>query len=308
VTFAPTPLLPRTSLHRPFLLQESGSWSCTSSWERFLCRHNPLVENDLAHRRFQLAAFWRGCLTPGTEGRQISRSAGFAVFGFGWRTEVDQMILRLRGSMLSLVVAALAMQEGPAAALEEQRGEMAAIKACDQRLCAILMQKNPSGEDLKCTLTKTWAKSTIKEAESRRLTWGFGDARCSVEINLSRAQVVSALTSERQKLFVPPHTANCVVEQDGKLEKVTAVVAPKIVFKDGKADKVWVNLSSVEGPAGIRATLQTAAQLADSLGLFHRQMIKAINRHIERHCPNTYPQLVAASPPQPLAKGKGGSK
>ena len=210
--------------------------------------------------------------------------------------------------LLGLVAAALAIQVAPVAALEEQRGEMAAIKACDQRLCAILMQKNPKGEDLRCTLTKTWAKSTIKEAESRKVTWGFGDARCSVEINLNRAQVVSALTSEQQKLFVPPHTANCVVEQDGKLEKVTAVVAPKIVFKNGKADKVWVNLSSVEGPVGIKATLQTAAQLADSLGLFHKRMIKAINRHIERHCPTTYPQLVAASPQPPAAKAKGSGK
>jgi hypothetical protein len=201
-------------------------------------------------------------------------------------------MLCFRGSavsgLLGLVAAALAIQIAPVAALEEQRGEMAAIKACDQRLCAILMQK--------------------KEAESRKVTWGFGDARCSVEINLNRAQVVSALTSEQQKLFVPPHTANCVVEQDGKLEKVTAVVAPKIVFKNGKADKVWVNLSSVEGPVGIKATLQTAAQLADTLGLFHKRMIKAINRHIERHCPTTYPQLVAASPQPPAAKAKGSGK
>ena len=65
------------------------------------------------------------------------------------------------------------------------------------------------------------------------------------------------------------------------------------MFRDGKADKIWVNLTNVEDSAGIKATLQTAAQLADTLGLFHRRMIKSINRYIDRHCPKTFPQLVA---------------
>lgn len=187
----------------------------------------------------------------------------------------------------------------PAAhALEEQRGEEAAIKACDKRLCTILMQKNPKGEDLRCSLTKTWARSTIKQADSHKLSWAFGDAQCSVDINLGRAVLVSALTDDHRKLRVPPHTVNCVVEQDGKLEKVTATLAPKIEFRDGKAEKIWINLTNVEGPTGIKATMQTAAQLADTLGLFHRRMIKSINRHIERHCPKTFPQLVATTPPK----------
>lgn len=207
-------------------------------------------------------------------------------------------------AFIACAMPALFLQPAPARALDEQKGELAAIKACDQRLCAILMQKNPKGDDLKCSLTKTWARSTIKEAETHKLTWGFGDARCSVDINLNRALLVSALTAEKQKLFVPPHTANCVVEQDGKLEKVTAVLSPKIAFKNGKADKIWVNLTSVEAPSGIKNTMLTAAYLADSLGLFHRQMLRAVNRHIERYCPSTYPQLVSASP-QPGAKVKG---
>lgn len=202
-------------------------------------------------------------------------------------------------SALAILSAAFLIVPG-VHALEEQRGEAAAIKACDKRLCTILMQKNPKGDDLKCNLTKTWARSTIKQADSHKLSWAFGDAQCSVDINLNRAVLVSALTDDQRKLRVPPHTVNCVVEQDGKLEKVTATLAPKILFRDGKADKVWVNLKDIEGPIGIKATLQTAAQLADTFGLFHRRMIKSINRYVERHCPKTFPQLVATSP-QPSA-------
>lgn len=202
---------------------------------------------------------------------------------------------------LSMLAATVALAPR-ASALEELRGEGAALEACDKRLCTILMQKSAKGEDLRCNVTKTWARSTIKEADSHKLSWGFGDARCSVEVNLSRGPLVAVLVGERRKFLVPPHTVNCVIEQDGKLEKVTATLSPKIYFKDGKADKVWVNLTEVEGPAGIKGTLQAAAQLADGLGLFHRQMIKAINRYIDRHCPKTFPQLVAKSSPVPSGK------
>lgn len=192
---------------------------------------------------------------------------------------------------------------GPASALEELRGEQAAIKACDQSLCSIVLQRNVKGADLRCNLTKTWARSQIKEADSHKLRWGYGDARCTADINLSRERLIAVLNGDGRKFFVPPHTVNCVVEQDGKLEKVTATAAPKIVFKDGKVDKVWINLKEVEGPAGIKATVLTAAELNDRIGLFHRQIVKAINRYIERHCPKTYPQLTASSPPTSQQSG-----
>jgi hypothetical protein len=183
-------------------------------------------------------------------------------------------------------------------ALDEHAGEAQAIKACDERLCRMLLQRNAAGEDLKCRLTKTWAKSTIKEADQRDLKWGFGDARCTLDIHISRAAVVSALNGGKEsKFWAQPHTATCVVEQDGQVKPVKATLAPKIVFKHGKAEKIWINLMSLEGPDGIKSTLSTAAQLNDTVGIFHRAMIKSVNRFIYKHCPTAYPQLQAASTP-----------
>jgi hypothetical protein len=214
--------------------------------------------------------------------------------------------LRVASALLSALALAVtaAMFAAPAAtALDEQPGEEAAIKECDKRLCSILLDKDPQGPDLKCLLTKTWARSQIKEADSQRLSWGFGDARCTVEINLSRDRLVAVMTGERTTFHVTRHTAHCVVEQDGRLEKVKAVLSPKIEFKNGKAEKVWVRLKSVEGPSSVTYVVETAAQLADTFGLFHRQMLKGINRYIERHCPATL--SVAATPPA-AAKNKAG--
>jgi hypothetical protein len=214
-----------------------------------------------------------------------TRSAGFS---------------RLRlGALMAVLIGAPA-----AMALDKQKGEEAAIKDCDRRLCTILLEKDAKGADLKCALTKTWDRAKIKEAESQQVSWGFGDARCSVDLNLSGEKLVEAMTAPHVVVRVPHHTANCVVEQDGKPEKVTAVVAPKIEFRNGRADKIWIRLKSVDGPTAITLTVTTAAQLADSLGLFHRQMIRGINRYIERHCPKTLDKTldVAATPKDKASK------
>jgi len=201
----------------------------------------------------------------------------------------------LRRTLIAAALIAAALPAQRAAALDEGPGEAKAIAACDERLCRMLLQRSPTGEDLKCRLSKTWARTTIKEADQQQLSWGFGDARCSVDINIARAAVIAAISSggKPAKLWVPAHTANCVVEHNGRLEPVTATLAPKIVFKDGKAEKVWVNLVRVDGPESIKATLTAAAQLSDNVGLFHHALVKAINRYIYRHCPKTYPQLQA---------------
>src|SRR5262245_53239723 len=130
----------------------------------------------------------------------------------------------LAGALLALA----AFAAPPVVALEEGAGEKKAIDACDKRLCTIVQRKDPTGDDLKCALTKTWARSTLKEGDQRDVKWTFGDARCSVQLNLSRAKIVEALTGERVKLWIPAHTANCIVEEDGKVQNVTATVAPKI--------------------------------------------------------------------------------
>src|SRR5262245_23243280 len=119
----------------------------------------------------------------------------------------------MRASALVMVIAVLVLGASAARALDEEAGEAQAIKACDERLCRMLVQRNPTGEDLKCRLTKTWARSTIKEADQRDLKWGFGDARCTVEINISRASILAALNGGKEsKFWALPHTANCVVE------------------------------------------------------------------------------------------------
>ncbi|MGQ0673171.1 MAG: hypothetical protein ACT4N2_09885 [Hyphomicrobium sp.] len=172
----------------------------------------------------------------------------------------------------------------PAAALEEQPGDAAALKDCEKRLCTLILTKDAKGDDLKCALAKSWPKTTLKGGESKLVKWGFGDARCEVDLDVARTMLHAALTEPSYALEIPEQKVRCEVESDGEVKKVRVALAPRIEFKDGKAHKVWVNLKDVSGPSSIKATVWAAANLEDSLGVFHKSMIKSINKFMFKQC------------------------
>lgn len=195
----------------------------------------------------------------------------------------------MRGWRAPLAAAGLLIAAAiPAAALEEPPGEMKALKACEKQLCTMVLDKPLSGPDLTCDVQKTWAKSTLEGGESKGVSWGFGDARCSADIKLERADIVAALTQPKHTIRIPAQEVKCVIERDGEIKPVLVKLAPKLTFKNGKADKVWINLESIDGPADVKSTVWTAAKLEDSLGLFHRPMIKSINKFLLKQCPRRY--------------------
>ncbi|MCC7107594.1 MAG: hypothetical protein IT307_20855, partial [Chloroflexi bacterium] len=173
-----------------------------------------------------------------------------------------------------------------AEALDEPAAEKDALKDCERQICEIVMKKDPSGADLSCALSKTWGQSKIKDGiEKRRLSWAFGDARCQVELKAARDTVLAAVTKPEHALELVPHTVRCEVERDKEVTAVSVVMAPKIVFKNGKAEKAWLNLKTIEGPAVVKGAIWTAAQIEDNFGLFHGEIISEINEFLERKCP-----------------------
>ncbi len=192
----------------------------------------------------------------------------------------------LRTSVAAVLLAFVAVH--PARALEEPPDEMPALKACEKRLCAMVLGKEPTGSDLQCDVQKTWARSSLEGGKDKGVSWGFGDARCSVDLKLERKDIVAALTKPKHTVKIPAHQVNCVIEREGELKPVKAKLAPKLKFKDGKADKVWINLESIDGPDDVKSTIWTAAQLEDNLGLFHRPMIRSINKFLHRQCAKRY--------------------
>lgn len=186
------------------------------------------------------------------------------------------------------VMFAMAWPLAGAQALEPLKNEEDSLKRCEESVCNIILKKEAKGKNPACDITKTWAKSTIKKGESKMVSWAFGDTRCQANLQVDRAQIVAALTEPKYTLRVPTQTIKCVVEQEGELRPITAKAAPKLKFKDGQADKIWINLEKIDGPENVAGTISTIAAMEDKLGIFHKSLIKSVNKFIHKRCAEKY--------------------
>ena len=192
---------------------------------------------------------------------------------------------------LALLLAALATggQPGGLMALDVKKDEKDKLKACERRICETIVKKGPETGEVSCALTKTWARKSLKETsdESKKVDWTFGDARCSVDLKIPRALIVTALTAQTVKLELPQHHVTCEIERDKEIDRAHFMLGPKVRFENGQAKQVWINLKKVEGPGTIKAMATTLAKLEDTVGLFQSTLTKAINKFMAEQCPKT---------------------
>jgi hypothetical protein len=193
--------------------------------------------------------------------------------------------MRLGACLLTIALAATVWAL-PAAALDEKKDEKEKLKLCERRMCEMVVKKAPATGHVNCQLSKTWARKSIKDtSEAKKISWGFGDARCFVDLKVPRSIIVDALKQPEIKVELPLHTVDCEIEREKEVTKVRFTLGPKVLFKDGRAKKVWVNLKDVEGPGVIKGLAMTVARLEDSIGLFQKDLTKGINTFIAEKCP-----------------------
>ncbi|HRD77101.1 MAG TPA: hypothetical protein PK264_14415 [Hyphomicrobiaceae bacterium] len=183
------------------------------------------------------------------------------------------------GSLAVAAMSALLLPQ-PGVALEEKKGEKEALKACETRTCDIVAKKG--GSDLVCSIGRTWKKDKIKAGFGARVAWRWGDAQCSGDINVPAALIADALTRPEHKITVPLHTVTCLLENETGTVPLKITLAPTIQTRGGRARKVWINVKSIEGPGVIKSTIWTVVRLEDSIGIFHGDIVKAVNKFIDR--------------------------
>jgi hypothetical protein len=173
-----------------------------------------------------------------------------------------------------------------AAALEEGKGEKEQLEACERELCGILVKRDAAGGDLKCALQKTWAGSKIKQGvEQKKLTWGFGDVRCGVDLQAKRQELVDALTKPEFELKLSKHAIKCEIERDKEVMPISVALAPRFQFKGGKAVKAWLGIGEIQAPSVVKGAIWTAAQLEDTFGIVHGDLLREVNEFVHQRCP-----------------------
>jgi hypothetical protein len=186
---------------------------------------------------------------------------------------------------LALGCTAAGLMVGSAFALDEDKAEKDKLAACEHDLCSILVKRD-AGADLQCALQKTWAGKAIKEGvEQKKLSWGFGDVRCAVDLVAKRQEMIDALTKPDYEFKLGVQSVKCDIEREKEVMKVNVSLAPKFQFKDGKAVKAWLGIGTIEAPTVVKGAIWTAAQLEDTFGIVHGDLLREINRFVYERCP-----------------------
>ncbi len=175
---------------------------------------------------------------------------------------------------------------GSAAFAQDSDADKAKLAQCEKDVCGIIVGKKKDGADLSCDLTKTWKGEDIqKGAAEKSVPWGFGRTQCSVKINAKRAVLVDALTSPTYTIKSEKQTVSCEIERGTEKYPIKLSAAPELKMKDGKAVGISMNVADIEGATLIKGVVWTAATMEQNFGLFEKDLVKEINKFIERQCP-----------------------
>ena len=88
-----------------------------------------------------------------------------------------------------------------------------------------------------------------------------------------------------------PHTVNCQIEQAEDVNEIDVTLAPKVTFKDGKANKAELNITKLDAMT-VNSTVITGAAWAEkSFNLLQGEIIDEINDFAHKKCAKRYPEL-----------------
>ena len=109
--------------------------------------------------------------------------------------------------------------------------------------------------------------------------------RCAVDVQANRQDLVAALSKPQFELKLAKHAIRCEVEREKEVMPITVALSPRFQFKDGKAVKAWLGIGEIQAPAVLKGAIWTAAQLEDTFGIVHGDLLREVNKFVHERCP-----------------------
>ena len=171
---------------------------------------------------------------------------------------------------------------------EEEKKEREVRRQCAVVLCATLHNRKPAEGQATCSIQKTWRKEVVTKILARgKVSWPWGDTRCSAEIKLDRSVLVKAMQEAEFEAQFDTHDIRCQIEsaKDTKDKyDVKAQIRPKIAFKQGKAVKASLNWGKIEAPTLTKTALWSITAVDNTFGLLQSITVEDINEFIGTKC------------------------
>jgi len=180
-------------------------------------------------------------------------------------------------------------QDKPAATTvpetEEEKKEREVRRACAVAWCSTLHNRKPDTGDVSCSVRKTWRKEHITKVLAKgKLSWPWGDARCSTELKFDRATLVKAMSEKNYDAQFPEHQVSCELDREAEKYQVKLNIQPKVTFADGKAVKAVMNWGKIEAPMLAKSALWSATAADNTFGVLQSTVVEDINDFIQNKC------------------------
>jgi hypothetical protein len=177
----------------------------------------------------------------------------------------------------------------PAAKIEEltpeEKAEREARKGCKIALCAAFHARKP-GDDLSCSVLKTWRKEQLsKMVEKAKVSWPWGNIKCTSDIKLKRDNLIKAMTEAKFEAKFESQFVRCEVARDKEAPaEIKFDFAPKVTFENGKAVKAALNWGKIEAPTLIKGAMWTATATDNTFNVLQSTVVEDINDFIGAKC------------------------
>ena len=158
-------------------------------------------------------------------------------------------------------------------------------KACKVSLCSAFHVKKPETGDVSCSVLKTWRKEQLDKMMSRgKLSWPWGNARCTTDLKFKRATLIKAMAGPEVVADFDKHQITCEFDRDKDKYTVKVDMQPKVTFKDGKAVKATLNWGKIDAPMLAKSALWSATAADNTFGVLQNTVVDDINDFIGPKC------------------------
>ncbi len=168
---------------------------------------------------------------------------------------------------------------------EAEKKEREGRRACAIELCAVLYNRKPAEGQVACNVQKTWHKEVLTKILAKgKVSWPWGDTRCSSDIKLDRALLVKAMAEPEFEAQFDTYSIRCEIEKDTTKYDVTLEIHPKVTFKGGKAIKASMNWGKIEAPTLAKTALWPITAADNTFGFLQGLVVEDINEFIATKC------------------------
>ena len=161
-------------------------------------------------------------------------------------------------------------------------------RACKADICKAFAAPQ-NGPVIACAVTKTWLAGDIQTGIlGDKLSWPWGHAQCSAQIDLDRAAIAQAAQQATAQIKLKKHEIVCRLDhkdpKDGAAYDLKLSIEPTVTFEGGRAAKVTMGWGTIEAPVLAKSAIWSATAVDANFSVIANGVVKEINSFLFDKC------------------------